>query len=123
MIVVAAASLARAEMIISQSRQFVVHTSGANLRVDKIPAGAVEVVPELLVVTAERVKRALATELPAVAAGRTQIHIVVHDSAETNAVVTIGSSGFADGWRYQMSVPRVVEEARLVKGLINVLLL
>ena len=121
--VCAAASLARAEMLISQSRQFAVHSSGANVRVEKIPEGAVEVVPELLVMTAERVKQAVVAELPALAAGRTQIHIGVIDSIEAGGLVTIASERYSDAWRYKMAVPRVVEEARLVKGLINVLLL
>ena len=110
-------------MVISQSRQFVVHSSGAKLRAERIPEGAVEVVPELLVVTAERVKHAVVAELPALTAGRTQIHIGVIDSAETNGVVTIASERYSDAWRYKMAVPRVVEEARLVKGIVNALLL
>lgn len=119
----AAASFARAEMIVSQSRQFVVHSSGAQVAFERVPAGAVEVVPELLLVTAERVKEALAKEIPALASARTQIHIGVVDSAGVESLVGVASSRFADGWRYNLAVPRVVEEARLVKGLISVLVL
>jgi hypothetical protein len=121
--VLAAASLARAEMIISQSRQFVVHASGRRLAVEKPPVGAVEVVPELLVVTAERVKHALTAEIPALANGHTPIHLGVVDSAGVESMVGVASSRFEDGWKYNVAVPRVVEEARLVKGLLSVLVL
>jgi hypothetical protein len=118
-----AAFFARAEMVVSQSRQFVVHASGARMAFEKVPQGAVEVVPELLVVTAERVKEALAKEIPALGGGRTQIHISVVDAASVDSMVGVASSKYADGWRYNVVVPRVVEEARLVKGLISVLVL
>ncbi|HUS35583.1 MAG TPA: hypothetical protein VM680_09555 [Verrucomicrobiae bacterium] len=121
--VLAAASLVRAEMIISQSRQFVVHASGRKLAAEKPPAGAVEVVPELLVVTAERVKQALTAEIPALANARTPIHIGVVDSAGVESMVGVASSRYEDGWKYNVAVPRVVEEARLVKGLLSVLVL
>jgi hypothetical protein len=119
----AATFLARAETIISQSRQFVVHASGKKMAAEKTPVGAVEVVPELLVVTAERVKQALAGEIPALNGPHTQIHIGVVDSAGAGSMVGVASQRYADGWRYNVAVPRVVEEARLVKGLISVLVL
>src|SRR4051812_36584656 len=117
------ASLARAETIVSQSQQFVVHSSGRKIAINNIPAGTVEALPEFLVVTAERVRRALVAEIPAIAEARSPIHIGIIDNAGVDNPVTIGSSRFADGWKYEMAVPRVVEESRLVKGLISALLL
>jgi hypothetical protein len=113
----------RAETIISQSQQFVVHYTPAQPLTERIPAGALEVVPELLVVTAERVKQALTAELPALADNRLQIHVGVVNSAGADSPVGISISRYSDGWRYEIAVPRVVEEPRLVKGFINVLML
>lgn len=121
--VAALVASARAESIISDSQQFVVHYQPVATPVEKVPPGAVEVVPQLLVVTAERVKQAVIAELPALNGGRRQIHIGVVNSADVQSPLGIAGERFADAWRYQMAVPRVVEEARLVKGFIDVLLL
>jgi len=118
-----AAFVSRAETIVSQSQQFVVHASGKPLAIKNIPAGAVEVVPEFLVVTAERVRRALVAEIPALDEARSPIHIVIIDSAGADSLVRIVGSRFADGWKYEMAVPRVTEESRLVKGFIDTLIL
>lgn len=123
LIALAFAFIARAETIISQSQQFVVHHSGANVTVAELPRGCVEVEPELLVVTAERIKQAVTSQLPALNGNRTQIHITMLDSGNADSMIGIASSRFADAWRYEVAVPRVVEEGRLVKGFINVLLL
>ncbi|HEY6229056.1 MAG TPA: hypothetical protein VI282_18200 [Verrucomicrobiae bacterium] len=119
----AVAFASRAETIVSQSQQFVVHSSGKRIAIDKIPAGTVEVVPEFLVVTAERVRQALVAEIPALAEARSPIHIAIIDTAGADSPVTIASSRFADGWKYEMAVPRVAEQSRLVKGFMNALLL
>jgi hypothetical protein len=111
------------ERVTSQSQQFVVYSSGNAVRVGRIPAGAVEVVPEFLVVTAERVKQAVIAEIPALAQARTTVNVRLLDSGDADTTIGIISSRFADGWKYEMAVPRVAEEARLVKGFINVLLL
>jgi hypothetical protein len=112
-----------AEVVISQSQQFVVHYEPGVAPVEKLPAGTIEVLPQLLVVSAERVKQAVIGELPALNTSRQQIHIAVVNSAGADSPVGVASVRFADAWRYEMAVPRVVEEARLVKGFIGVLLL
>ena len=121
--IVVAAFSARAETIVSQSQQFVVHSPTNRMVVEKVPFGSVEVVPEFLAVTAERVKRALITEIPAVAEARGVVHVGILATEKTDGLIGIASSKYADGWRYEMAVPRVADEARLVKGFINVLLL
>lgn len=117
------AFVVRAETVMSQSQQFVVHAADRRAPVERVPAGSVEVVPEFLVVTAERVKQAVFTEIPALAEARMPIHIGIAESTGADGVIGIHSSRFADGWRYDMAVPRVAEEARLVKAFINVTLL
>src|SRR4051812_28582861 len=117
------AFVARAETIVSQSQQFVVHFSTSKVAVEQIPFGSVEVVPEFLVVTAERVRQALIAQIPAVEEARATVHVGILETGKTDGLIGIASSKYADGWRYEMAVPRVVEEARLVKGFINVLLL
>jgi hypothetical protein len=118
-----AAVAAKADTIISQSQQFVVHYMPVATPLSKIPEGAVEVVPQFLVVTAERVKDAVVAELPALRDGRRQIHLIVQNSAGRETPIAIGAAGFADTWRYEVAVPRLVDEAHLVKAFIDVLLL
>jgi hypothetical protein len=113
----------RAERIVSQSQQFVVHSSVNKIAVEKIPVGSIEVVPEFLVVTAERVKQAVIAEIPALSEARTVVNVGIVETTKTDGLIGIASSRYADGWRYEMAIPRVVEEARLVKGFVNVLLL
>jgi hypothetical protein len=120
---IAAAFNARAETIVSQSQQFVVHYSTNRTSAEKVPFGSVEVSPEFLAVTAERVKHAVNAEIPAVAEARGVVHVGILPTEKTDGLIGIASSKYADGWRYEMAVPRVAEEARLVKGFINVLLL
>jgi hypothetical protein len=122
-VVLLLAPFARAETYTSVSRQFVIHHSGARPLVDNIPPGSVEVVPELLAVTAERVKQAVTHEISATSGSSSIIHVGLIDKAAPNSDIGIASSLFADGWRYEVAVPRVVEEAHLVKAFINVVLL
>jgi hypothetical protein len=120
---VVAAFNERAETIVSQSQQFIIHSSTNAMMVENIPFGSVEVIPEFLAVTAERVKRAALSEVPALGEARGVVHVGILATAKTDGLIGIASSKFSDGWRYEMAVPRVAEEARLVKGFINVLLL
>jgi hypothetical protein len=119
----AAAFGARGETVVSQSQQFVIHFSTNVVAMENIPFGSVEVVPEFLAVTAERVKRAVTGEIPAVGEARGVVHVGILATTKTDGLIGIASSKYADGWRYEMAVPRVSEEARLVKGFVNVLLL
>src|SRR4051812_45099424 len=94
--------LARAETYTSVSRQFVIHHSGLRGVPDSIPSGSVEVVPDFLAVTAERVKEAVGREIPATSGGNAIIHVGLIDQAPAGSEIAIASSLFTDGWRYEV---------------------
>jgi len=112
----------RAQAVTSQSHQFVVHGGRGNEAIDAIPPGSILVQPDLLAMTAERVKKALAAEVPAMGRVGATIHLNVLFSAPIDMPISIVSTKFADGWTYQVAMPPIVDEARLVKALAHVLM-
>ena len=73
--------------------------TGVPITIEKLPPGGVEVVPDLLAVTAERVKQAVTAEIPALANSSATIHVGLLDNASPDGSIGIPSSRFADGWR------------------------
>jgi hypothetical protein len=112
----------RADVVVSQSQQFYVHGSRSAPN-DVVPAGSTWVRPDFLAVTAERVKQGLAAELPAISASAAAaIHLTVVADASHQMPVGIVSTKFSDGWAYYVAVPQVVDQTRLVKALVQVML-
>ncbi|HAB15182.1 MAG TPA: hypothetical protein PLX89_26960 [Verrucomicrobiota bacterium] len=113
----------------SRSGQFIVHGRGPEL---PAPAESLERVgtnpmvtlhPELLVVTAERVKRAVEHRLGIVDSWRSRIHIQLRDSSKMTGPVSIRPFQFRDGWQFAIPLPDRVEWDRLVRALVEVVLL
>jgi hypothetical protein len=111
------------------SGQFVVSSAtGATPRIGIIPeaAAADEIVlePQLLAVAAERVKHAVLTRFDSGDQWRGKIHIYIRPKRELgNTPIRIVPVSFPGGWQYRMDVPDEVEWRRLVRALVEVVLL
>jgi hypothetical protein len=83
----------------------------------------VELSPHTLVVTCERIKSMLLRELGLGDFWFFPIHVLVNPAMPNDEPPIIGMKMFSDAWRYQVEVPRWTEPAKLVRGIVHVLLL
>ncbi len=83
----------------------------------------VDLDPNLLAISCERVKQALLRELRLVDLWRGRIQVVVNPTMASNQPPVIGAKVFSDGWRYQVEVPRQIHKLKLVRGIVHVLLM
>jgi hypothetical protein len=109
-------------VVTSQSRQFQIYSPDQTFLPDKIPQGSVVVEPDWLAMTAERVRAAVVAEIPAMGSIREQIEVGILQRAPADGTIGVGTTVFADGFKYKVAIPPVVDEVRLVKGFISVLL-
>jgi len=86
-------------------------------------ASLLELAPAPLTVSCERVKQALLRELGARDGWRSQIHVAINPAMTNNQPVVIGARPYLDGWQYRVEVPPWISDARLARGLVQVLLL
>ena len=128
----ALAVAARAEVPLrvssSRSGQFMVplpratsaHSEPSNLATNR---DFVRLDPTLLPVSCERVKDVLSRQLEAFAPWRGRIFLTLYPVQSANDPITIASERFRDGWQYKVALPDVVERPRLVRALVEALLL
>lgn len=83
----------------------------------------VELDPNILAVNCERIKQALLRELVMADVWRGHIYAEINSSLPTNQAPVIVAKAFTDGWQYQMELPRWIERPKLVRGLIQVMLM
>ena len=113
----------------SVSGQFIVHGRGTDLpapmaQVRRVGTNeVVRVRPDLLVVTAERIKRGIERQLGVQDAWRGTVHLQIRDSARVSGPLSIQARAFREGWHYYMAIPDEVGWERLVRGLTEVVLL
>ena len=113
----------------SVSGQFLVHGRGTTLpapaaRVRGVGTNEVIVLrPDLLAVTAERVKRGIERLLEVNDAWRGAVHLQIRESSRIVGPLSIQPRVFRDGWQYAMPVPEEVGWERLVRGLSEVVVL
>ena len=109
----------------SRTGQFVVYGPAPKDSTLLQPAPKSQAVLELntalLVVTAERIKTALLSELGLGDQFRSTIHLVL-DPAAASRDVLITSTLSSDGWRYSVQLPPEIESAKLVRAIVSVLL-
>jgi hypothetical protein len=86
-------------------------------------APLLELAPAPLMVSCERVKQALLVVLTARDNWRSPIQVAINPIMTDNQAPVIGARPMRDGWQYRVEVPRRISDARLVRGLIQVLLL
>jgi hypothetical protein len=82
-----------------------------------------ELEPTLLVVSCERIRQAMTRELGLATPWRGKIHIRLRTATGAEDPITVTLEQFRDGWNYRVDLPDVVERARLVRVLVEVLLL
>jgi hypothetical protein len=83
----------------------------------------IELDPNVLAVNCERIKQALLRELTLADLWRGRIYAEINPSLSTNQAPIIVAKPFTDGWQYQMELPRRIERPKLVRGLIQVMLM
>ena len=110
------------------SAQFVAHgarpqISGAPLAQAQEGRVVLRLDPPLLVVTCERIKEALLHELDCPDRWRGQIEMNIRFTLNTNQPIVITSAVYADGWRGRMEIPDEVDAEKLVRAVVQVLLL
>lgn len=79
--------------------------------------------PSLLAVSCERIKHVVLRELGASDQWRGKIRVTLKPGPPTETPITITASFFPDGWQYQVEVPAAVEGEKVVRALVQVLLL
>lgn len=77
--------------------------------------------PAALVVSCERIKDALSAELAWRDHWRGQIYISLHPVREDNEPISITQVRHPEGWSYHVEIPEMVDRARLLKAMVQVL--
>jgi len=111
----------------SSSGQFVVRgpAAMAQLSANSESAGStlIELDPNILAVTCERIKQALLRELTMADVWRGRIYLQINSTLSTNQPPIIFAKPYLDGWQYQVELARSIEKTKLVSGLVQVLLM
>ncbi len=111
----------------SLSRQFVIHgqqTRAGWLAVAGQSTNAVRLEPDLLSVSCERIKQAFLKELGvAKDEWRGTISLELHPARSLDEVIPVVATHFQDGWRYHVELPDAIERPRLIRSVVEVLLL
>jgi hypothetical protein len=113
----------------SVSGQFIVHgldvvlpKPGREIR----PVGndpVIELRPDLLTVSCERIKRAVLTRLDLKDGWHGKIHLHLHRQPAIERPVAIRPRVFRDGWQFHVALPDKIEWTRLVRAVTEVVLL
>jgi len=111
----------------SESGQFIVHGhTGAKFAPVLLNPNArplLELEPQLVAVTAERIKRVFLHDLGLSDSRADKIHIIVLDLARPDQPIGVVSRVHTDGFQYQVGLPGFIEHERFVKALVHALLL
>ena len=110
----------------SSSGQFVVRGPAvAQLSTDSgfVDSTLIELDPNRLAVTCERIKQALLRELTVADLWRSRVYLEINSAMSTNQAPIIFAKPYLDGWQYQVELARSIEKSKLVSGLVQVLLL
>lgn len=114
-----------ADTFVSHSKQFVVHgRAGTKFRDGTTNTLTwINLEPQIFAITAERTKRAFLQELQAQDMFRDEVHAVVLDFMPPDRPIQLVSEIFLDGFEYRLGVPGRVEHTRLVRAVVQALLL
>lgn len=83
----------------------------------------IEIDPKALAVTCERVKKAVLGELELNDQWRGNVHVFVAPANRPRQPVEIVPTRYGDGWHYKVALPARCDWVRLVRGLVEVILL
>lgn len=112
-----------------RSEQFIVHDDRASIgsspavssraRVDEV----IELGSDVLLVSAEHIKRALLRDLKISPEGAGKIHLFLGRSPDGDGEFVIRPRFNPVGWQYRVDIPDRIERLKLVRGIVQVLLL
>ena len=126
---VASAPLSTPDLVAARSQcgQFVVYagrTSGSLPPVLELTKtrGFVQLEPTLVAISCERIKQMVLRELDATAPWRGTIYLVLYPARGARDAVTVTAERFTGGWQYRLDMPDVMERARYVRAIVQVLL-
>jgi hypothetical protein len=113
--------------VLSRSEQFLVHglpmpaafLSGSQAST----VSYVNVDPNLLAVSCERIKEVLLAELGRKDEWKGKIALFLRPVGADNEPILVTSTHYTDGWSYRLEIPDQVDRGRLVRAVIEVLLL
>ena len=83
----------------------------------------IELEPNILAVTCERIKQALLRELALADLWRGRVYLEINSTLATNQAPIVFAKPYLDGWQYQVELAPSIERPKLVRGLVQVLLL
>jgi hypothetical protein len=110
----------------SESGQFIVH-GNTGVRFPPVnfnpDTPLLELQPQLVAVTAERIKRVLYQELGLSDSHRDKVHVILFDFARPDQAIRVISRMNSDRFVYQVGLPAFIDRDRLVKALVHALLL
>src|SRR5882672_2586011 len=107
----------------SATGQFVVRGPALSVIGTNANPALIELDPNILAVTCERIKQALLRELTLLDSWRGRIYVEVNSVLATNQAPIIVGKPYLDGWQYQMELPRWIEKPKLMRAVVQVLLL
>src|SRR5204863_8829587 len=79
----------------------------------------IELDPNILAVTCERIKQALLRELTLADVWRGRIYLQINSTLSTNQPPIIFAKPYLDGWQYQVELARSIQKPKLVSGLVQ----
>src|SRR5207249_7185664 len=83
----------------------------------------VELDPNVLAVTCERIKQALLRELTLADLWRGRVYLEINSALSTNQAPIVFAKPYLDGWQYQVELAPSIEKPKLVSSLVQVLLM
>ena len=109
----------------SGTGQFIVRGPGASQFSSRAlnASNLLELDPDLLAITSEHIKQVLLQELSMPDFWRGRIYLEIKPSLGTNREPMVMAKRYTDGWQYQVELSPWMEKTKLVRGLVQVLLL
>jgi len=83
----------------------------------------IELDPNIVAVTCERIKQALLRELTMADLWRGRVYVQINSTLSTNQAPLVFAKPYLNGWQYQVELARSIEKPKLVSGLVQVLLM
>jgi len=114
-----------------RSEQFIVHDNRPQQRAASDPllgrrAGVEPITdlnPDVLLISAERIRVALLRELSISPDGGAKIHLFLIRASQVEPRVMIKPAIYAGLWQYRVEIPERIENLKLIRGIVQVLLL
>ncbi len=112
----------------SHSGQFVIQSLHGSMMISAVPKlgtnrNLIHLDPTLLPISAERIKQILCRELGAPNRWEGKIFLTLYPTHSEEDTITVESDLFRDRWQYRVLLPEVVDRARYVEAMTQVILL